>query len=57
MSQAEVTSLATHGLSNREIAQRLGVSIRTVEGHLYRASRRVGVSSRDDLLAILDGKI
>jgi DNA-binding NarL/FixJ family response regulator len=55
--QREILRLATHGLSNREIAQRLVVSVRTVEGHLYRASRRVGVTSRDDLIAILDGKI
>jgi DNA-binding CsgD family transcriptional regulator len=55
--QREILRMATNGLSNREIAQRLGVSIRTVEGHLYRASRRVGVSSRHDLLAILDGKV
>jgi DNA-binding CsgD family transcriptional regulator len=55
--QREILRLATNGLSNREIAQRLVVSVRTVEGHLYRASQRVGVSSRDDLIAILDGKI
>jgi DNA-binding CsgD family transcriptional regulator/tetratricopeptide (TPR) repeat protein len=55
--QREILRLATHGLSNRQIAQRLSVSLRTVEGHLYRASRRVAVSSRDDLLAMLEGKI
>ena len=30
------------GLTNREIAERLQLSVRTVEGHLYRAAARVG---------------
>jgi DNA-binding CsgD family transcriptional regulator len=30
-------TLAAIGLSNRQIADRLTASIRTVEGHLYRA--------------------
>ena len=41
------------GLSNREIAIRLMTSVRTVEGHLYRACRRVGAESRGDLAAMM----
>ena len=39
--QREIISLAAQGLSNKEIADRLTMSIRSVEGHLFRASQRV----------------
>jgi DNA-binding CsgD family transcriptional regulator len=48
--QRDVARLAASGRSNREIAQQLGVGIRTVESHLEAAYRRVGVSSRTELL-------
>ncbi|MGV9734973.1 LuxR C-terminal-related transcriptional regulator [Rhodococcus aetherivorans] len=51
--QREIVELVQRGLSNREIAERLGVSVRTVEGHLYRACRRTGVCSRDELGELL----
>ncbi|MFE1592913.1 LuxR C-terminal-related transcriptional regulator [Nocardia sp. NPDC058705] len=54
--QREVVALAAQGLSNRQIAQRLTVSVRTVEGHLYRASQRTGAVSRDELGQILHGR-
>lgn len=38
--QREVLVMAARGLSNRDIARRLNVSVRTVEGHRYRATRR-----------------
>lgn len=53
--QREIISLAAHGLSNKEIAERLTMSIRSVEGHLFRASQRVGASGREQLIAILRG--
>jgi DNA-binding NarL/FixJ family response regulator len=53
--QREIISLAAQGLSNKEIADRLTMSIRSVEGHLFRASQRVAATSRDQLIAILQG--
>jgi ATP/maltotriose-dependent transcriptional regulator MalT len=42
----EIASLVAAGLSNREIAERLVVSVRTVEGHIYRACSRLDVTDR-----------
>jgi DNA-binding NarL/FixJ family response regulator len=53
--QREIISLAAQGLSNKEIADRLTMSIRSIEGHLFRASQRVGANSRDQLISILRG--
>jgi DNA-binding NarL/FixJ family response regulator len=51
--EREIVTLAAGGLSNREIAQRLVVSVRTVENHLYRASTKLGTSDRAELAALL----
>jgi DNA-binding CsgD family transcriptional regulator len=51
--QREIIALAAHGLSNRDIADRLMMSVRSVEGHLFRASQRLGVNGRDQLIAIV----
>jgi DNA-binding NarL/FixJ family response regulator len=53
--QLEVISLAARGLSNKEIADRLTMSTRSVEGHIYRASQRVGATNREQLITILQG--
>ncbi len=53
--QREVITLAATGLSNHDIADRLVMSVRTVEGHLFRAAKRSGVSTRDELIALVDG--
>ena len=47
--ERQIVALAISGLSDREIADRLIVSVRTVEGHLYRAYSKLGVSSREQL--------
>jgi DNA-binding NarL/FixJ family response regulator len=47
--EAQLVELASAGLSNQEIAQRLVLSVRTVESHLYRAMRKLGVSDRREL--------
>ena len=51
--EREIAVLAAAGLSNREIARRLTVSVRTVEGHLYRVGHKLGVSDRAGLAGIL----
>jgi DNA-binding CsgD family transcriptional regulator len=53
--QREIVALAAGGLSNRQIADRLVVSVRTVEGHLYRACAKLGASDRAELAALLRG--
>lgn len=39
-------------LSNREIAARLGVSVRTVEGHIYHACLSLGLLNTAALSAL-----
>lgn len=51
--EREIVALAAGGLSNRDIAERLTVSVRTVEGHLYRAGLKLGVSERTALAHVL----
>ena len=50
--EREIAAMIARGLSNREIADELVVSVRTVEGHIYRACMKVNVSDRDDLAAV-----
>lgn len=47
--QLEILRLAAQGLSNREIAQRLFLSPRTVASHLYRSFPKLGVAGRNQL--------
>lgn len=51
--EREVATLASQGLSNQQIADRLVVSVRTVEGHLYQAFGKLGITDRGDLAAVL----
>ncbi len=51
--EAEIVMLIGEGLSNRAVAERLTLSIRTVESHIYRAMLKTGTTSRDDLVALL----
>ena len=54
-SERRIAELAGQGLSNREIAQTLFVTARTVEGHLTSVFRKLRVQSRDELPAALAG--
>jgi DNA-binding CsgD family transcriptional regulator len=55
-SERRVAELAAQGLTNREIAQALFVTARTVEGHLTHTFQKLDLSSRDDLPLALDAR-
>jgi DNA-binding CsgD family transcriptional regulator len=48
-SERRVADLAAEGQSNREIAQSLFLTVKTVESHLSHAYRKLGVRSRHEL--------
>lgn len=52
--ELEVASLAAAGLSNRAIAERLYVSVRTVETQLQHVYEKLGVSRRGDVARALE---
>jgi DNA-binding NarL/FixJ family response regulator len=57
MREREIANLVAAGLSNKEIADRLVVSVRTVEGHLYRACIKLDISDREQLAAAVRGNL
>ncbi len=52
--QRQIVALAAAGLSNRQIAERLTLSVRTVGNHLYSAYARLGASDRGALPWLVD---
>jgi DNA-binding CsgD family transcriptional regulator len=52
--EREVAELAARNLTSRDIAEKLFVSVRTVENHLQRAYEKLGVRSRAELADVLD---
>jgi ATP/maltotriose-dependent transcriptional regulator MalT len=48
-SEQRVADLVAQGLTNREVAARLSMSVRTVESHVASAFRKLGVRSRTEL--------
>ncbi|OBF45923.1 hypothetical protein A5787_00850 [Mycobacterium sp. 852002-50816_SCH5313054-b] len=53
--EREIAVLVAQGLSNREIAEAVSLSVRTVESHVYRASSKAGVSGRSALGEMMRG--
>jgi DNA-binding CsgD family transcriptional regulator len=51
--EREIAALAARGLTSREIADRLVVSVRTVDNHLQRVYRKLGVTGRGELSRLL----
>ncbi|MFG2993524.1 LuxR C-terminal-related transcriptional regulator [Streptomyces sp. NPDC048257] len=52
--EREVAALVAAGLSNQEVADRLYVSVRTVENHLHRTYGKLGITARSELAHRLD---
>ena len=51
--ELQIAQMASSGLSNREIGDRLFLSHRTVGAHLYRAYPKLGIASRSELARAL----
>jgi DNA-binding CsgD family transcriptional regulator len=51
--QRQIVGLAAQGLSNREIAQRMYLSPRTVGSHLYRSFPKLGIAARHQLPGVI----
>jgi DNA-binding CsgD family transcriptional regulator len=52
-SERRVAERAADGMANREIAQELFLSVKTVEMHLGRTYRKLGIDSRRELAGAL----
>ena len=55
--ELQIVQMVAQGLSNRVIAERLYLSRRTVESHLYRVFPKLGVSSRAQLVSVLGPRL
>jgi DNA-binding NarL/FixJ family response regulator len=53
--EAEIVALIAEGLRNREIAERLFISLQTVKDHNHSIFRKAGVRSRMELVNRLRG--
>jgi len=51
--QREIVMLAANGLSNKEIARRLGLSEGTVKLHLHNVYTRLGIRNRTVLVGLV----
>jgi tetratricopeptide (TPR) repeat protein len=54
--ESRVVELAVAGETNRQIAQKLAVTVKAVEWHLSNAYRKLGISSRAELSAAVYGE-
>ncbi len=51
--EREAVELVADGLSNRAVAARMGVSVRTIEGHLNHVFAKLGIESRTELVRLV----
>lgn len=52
--EEEITKLVSAGATNQEVAQELYLSPKTVEYHLTRVYRKLGVRTRNELAALMN---
>ena len=55
--EREIALMAAEGASVRQIAERLTISMRTVENHLHRAYVKLGISGKRELPEVLGGSM
>jgi len=55
VSEGRVAQLVAQGLSNKEVAQALFVTVHTVEVHLSKTYAKLGIRSRTQLAGVLAG--
>lgn len=53
--EREIAAMIREGLSNKQIAEALTTSVRTVEGHIYRACNKLGLANRGELASLVWG--
>ena len=51
--ELDVVTLAAEGVSSRELADRLGISVRTVDNHLGAIYSKLGIRGRADLSSVM----
>jgi DNA-binding CsgD family transcriptional regulator len=51
--ELEIAIMVSEGMTNKAIAERLSVSVRTVEGHIYRACMKLNVPDRTLLAEVV----
>jgi DNA-binding NarL/FixJ family response regulator len=56
-SERRVAELAASGLTNRQVAQTLFLTVKTIEAHLAAAYDKLGIRSRQQLPAALGGQV
>jgi DNA-binding CsgD family transcriptional regulator len=56
-SEARIARMAAGGMGNRDIAQALFLTVRTVENHLGSAYRKLGIGSREELRRALGDRM
>ncbi|MHC5905529.1 helix-turn-helix domain-containing protein, partial [Streptomyces sp. S6] len=54
--ERQVAALVMEGATNREIAARLFISVKTVEATLTRVYRKLGIRSRVDIVRLAAGR-
>jgi DNA-binding NarL/FixJ family response regulator len=55
--ELQIAQLAAEGLSNRQIAERLFLSPRTIGGHLYRIFPKLEITARAQLRDALANRV